>query len=102
MIFLASLLQDNVWKNGPDSRVSQDTMTAFDMAFIIGQKSYDGYEYYDFFEQVFERLKGHPFWSNLTSEQEASGGVFQRDLDECLYQNVIRYFDLFCSVFVGS
>lgn len=75
------MLQDNVWKNGPDDRVSRDVMTAFDMAFIIGQKSYEGYEYYDFFEQVFERLKGRPFWSNLTSEREASGGVFQRDLD---------------------
>uniref|UniRef100_A0A8C2ZDI5 Guanylate cyclase n=1 Tax=Cyclopterus lumpus TaxID=8103 RepID=A0A8C2ZDI5_CYCLU len=35
-------------------------------------KSYEGYEYYDFFEQVFERLKGHPFESNLTSEREVS------------------------------
>lgn len=42
------------------------------MAFIIGQKSYDGYEYYDFFEQVFERLKGEPFRSNLTSEKEVN------------------------------
>uniref|UniRef100_A0A087YGM6 Guanylate cyclase n=1 Tax=Poecilia formosa TaxID=48698 RepID=A0A087YGM6_POEFO len=32
-------------------------------------KSYEGYEYYDFFKQVFQRLKGHPFWSNLTSEK---------------------------------
>uniref|UniRef100_A0A8C2ZDD6 Guanylate cyclase n=1 Tax=Cyclopterus lumpus TaxID=8103 RepID=A0A8C2ZDD6_CYCLU len=45
---------------------------AFDMTFVIGQKSYEGYEYYDFFEQVFERLKGHPFESNLTSEREVS------------------------------
>uniref|UniRef100_A0A8D0A575 Guanylate cyclase n=1 Tax=Sander lucioperca TaxID=283035 RepID=A0A8D0A575_SANLU len=35
-------------------------------------KSYDSYEYYDFFEQVFERLKRHPFQSNLTSEKEVS------------------------------
>lgn len=47
-------------------------MRAFDMAFIIGQKSYESYEYYDFFEQVYERLKGHPFWSNLTSDKEVT------------------------------
>uniref|UniRef100_A0A671Y3I6 Guanylate cyclase n=1 Tax=Sparus aurata TaxID=8175 RepID=A0A671Y3I6_SPAAU len=35
-------------------------------------QSYEGYEYYDFFDQVFERLKKHPFWSNLTSETEIS------------------------------
>lgn len=63
------------------SRVNRDAITAFDMAFIIGQKSYEGYEYYDFFEQVFERLKGPPFWSNLTSEQEASISHFLRNLN---------------------
>ncbi|TNN03288.1 hypothetical protein fugu_000317 [Takifugu bimaculatus] len=66
------MLQDNIWKTAMSSRVNRDAITAFDMAFIIGQKSYEGYEYYDFFEQVFERLKGPPFWSNLTSEQEVS------------------------------
>lgn len=64
------LLQDNLWKNGLNDRINQDAIRAFDMAFIIGQKSYEGYEYYDFFEQVFLRLKGQPFWSNLTSERE--------------------------------
>lgn len=70
------MLQDNIWKTGMNSRVNRNAITAFDMAFIIGQKSYEGYEYYDFFEQVFEGLKGPPFWSNLTSEQEASIGHF--------------------------
>uniref|UniRef100_A0AAQ5ZTA2 Guanylate cyclase n=1 Tax=Amphiprion ocellaris TaxID=80972 RepID=A0AAQ5ZTA2_AMPOC len=48
------------------------TIRAFDMTFIIGQKAYEGYEYYDFYEEVFQRLKGHPFRSNLTSEREVS------------------------------
>lgn len=52
------------------------------MAFIIGQKSYDSYEYYDFFEQVYERLKGHPFWSNLTSDKEVSTN--NEDRKSCL------------------
>uniref|UniRef100_A0A3Q3ABD4 Guanylate cyclase n=1 Tax=Kryptolebias marmoratus TaxID=37003 RepID=A0A3Q3ABD4_KRYMA len=54
------------------SEASRTATRAFDMTFIIGQKSYEGYEYYDFFKQVFQRLKGHPFWSNLTSESEVS------------------------------
>ncbi|XP_071762857.2 guanylate cyclase 2G [Centroberyx gerrardi] len=63
---------DNLWKYAFNNRINQAAIRAFDMVFIIGQKSYDGYEYYDFFEQVFERLKSHPFRSNLTSEREVS------------------------------
>lgn len=64
-------MQDNLWKTALNT-INQEAMRAFDMAFIIGQKPYEGYEYYDFFEQVFERLRGHPFQSNLTSEREVS------------------------------
>ncbi len=45
-------------------------LKAFDMVFVVAQKSYEGYDYYDFFEQVYERLKGTPFYSNLSSETE--------------------------------
>lgn len=61
-----------MWKYALNSRINKAAIRAFDMTFIIGQKSYDGYEYYDFFEQVFERLKGQPFQINLTSEREVS------------------------------
>lgn len=65
-------VQDNLWKNALNSRIDQAAIRAFDMVFIIAQKSYDGYEYYDFFDQVFQKLKGDPFQSNLTSQKEAS------------------------------
>lgn len=71
-----------MWKTSLNDSVNQAAISAFDMAFIVGQKSYEGYEYYDFFAQVFERLKGHPFWSNLTSEQEAGISGFQGNLNE--------------------
>lgn len=64
--------QDNLWKYAMDSRIYPAAIRAYDMAFIIGQKSYEGFDYYDFFEQVFERLKGHPFQSNLSSDSEVS------------------------------
>ncbi|KAM4624579.1 guanylate cyclase 2G [Polymixia lowei] len=63
---------DNMWKYVVNDKVNQAAIRAFDMAFVIGQKSYEGYEYYDFVEQVFERLKSPPFRSNLTSEKEVS------------------------------
>lgn len=51
--------------------VNNKTMLkAFDMVFVLAQKSYEGYDYYDFFEQAYERLKGAPFYSNLSSEKE--------------------------------
>lgn len=59
-----------MWKYSTGGQMNQAALRAFDMTFIIGQKSYEGYEYYDFFEQVFERLRGPPFHSNLTSERE--------------------------------
>ncbi|XP_054898851.1 guanylate cyclase 2G isoform X4 [Poeciliopsis prolifica] len=72
VFFLMQDFEDNWWKTALSSRVKQDETKAFDMTFVIGQKSYEGYEYYDFFSQVFQRLKGHPFWSNLSSENEVS------------------------------
>ncbi|XP_076007873.1 guanylate cyclase 2G [Genypterus blacodes] len=63
---------DNLWKYAINNRLNQAAIRAFEMAFIIGQKTYDGYEYYDFFEQVFQKLRGLPFQSNLTSEKEVS------------------------------
>ncbi|XP_035525034.1 guanylate cyclase 2G [Morone saxatilis] len=72
VFFLVQHFEDNLWKYSLKNRINQGAIRAFDMVFIIGQKSYEGYEYYDFFEQVFERLKGHPFRSNLTSEREIS------------------------------
>ncbi|XP_031698783.1 guanylate cyclase 2G [Anarrhichthys ocellatus] len=72
VFFLVQHFEDNMWKYALNSRINKDAIRAFDMTFIIGQKTYEGYEYYDFFEQVFERLKKHPFKSNVTSEREVS------------------------------
>ncbi|XP_074475205.1 guanylate cyclase 2G [Sebastes fasciatus] len=72
VFFLVQHFEDNLWKYALNSRINQAAIRAFDMTFIIGQKSYEGYDYYDFFEQVFERLKGHPFQSNLTSQRQVS------------------------------
>ncbi|XP_053197501.1 guanylate cyclase 2G [Scomber japonicus] len=72
IFFLVQHFEDNLWRYALNNNINPATRRAFDMTFIIGQKSYEGYEYYDFFEQVFEKLKGHPFRSNLTSSSEVS------------------------------
>ncbi|KAF0025714.1 hypothetical protein F2P81_022595 [Scophthalmus maximus] len=72
VFFLVQHFEDNLWKYALNSTMNQAALRAFHMTFIIGQKSYEGYEYYDFFEQVFERLRGQPFRSNLTSAREVS------------------------------
>ncbi|XP_051928633.1 guanylate cyclase 2G [Hippocampus zosterae] len=72
VFFLVQHFEDFVWKYSTDGQMNRAALRAFDMTFIIGQKSYEGYEYYDFFERVFERLRGPPFDSNLTSEREVS------------------------------
>ncbi|XP_024141067.2 guanylate cyclase 2G [Oryzias melastigma] len=71
VFFLVQQFEDNFWKFVLN-KINQTALRAFDMTFVIGQKTYDRYEYYDFFSQVFQRLKGHPFQTNLTSESEVS------------------------------
>lgn len=68
---LTSATQDNLWRRALSS-VEQEATRVFDTTFIIGQKSYEGFEYSDFFQQVLEGLQGPPFWSNLTSPTEVS------------------------------
>ncbi|XP_062331330.1 guanylate cyclase 2G [Osmerus eperlanus] len=63
---------DNLWKSAMNNRKNQAIFKALDMTFVIGQKSYEGYDYYDFFEQVYNRLKKYPFYSNLSSAKEVS------------------------------
>ncbi|XP_055085369.1 guanylate cyclase 2G [Periophthalmus magnuspinnatus] len=72
IFFLVQHFEDNLWKYALNNRMNQAAIKAFDMAFVIGQKSYEGYEYYDFFDQVYEKLKKAPFNSNLTSDREVS------------------------------
>ncbi|XP_060743863.1 guanylate cyclase 2G [Tachysurus vachellii] len=62
---------DNLWKTALSDN-SQRALKAFDMVFVLAEKSYEGYDYYDFFERVHERLKGAPFYSNLSSDREVS------------------------------
>uniref|UniRef100_A0A8C0YM55 Guanylate cyclase n=1 Tax=Cyprinus carpio carpio TaxID=630221 RepID=A0A8C0YM55_CYPCA len=71
VFLLVQQFEDNLWKTVGEANKAT-VLKAFDMVFVLAQKSYDGYDYYDFFEQAYERLKGAPFYSNLSSEKEVS------------------------------
>ncbi|XP_062373919.1 guanylate cyclase 2G [Sardina pilchardus] len=71
VFILVQQFEDNMWKSAV-SRGGENMVRAFDMVFVIAQKSYEGYEYYDFFQQVHARLTDAPFYSNLTSDIEVS------------------------------
>nr|XP_015202921.1 PREDICTED: guanylate cyclase 2G-like [Lepisosteus oculatus] len=72
VFFIIQQFEDYLWKHASEQGTRQDILKAFDMAFVIALKSYNGYDYYDFLEKVYLRLKGSPFYSNLTSEKEVS------------------------------
>ncbi|XP_026098428.1 guanylate cyclase 2G [Carassius auratus] len=71
VFLLVQQFEDNLWKTVAEANKTT-VLKAFDMVFVLAQKSYEGYDYYDFFEQTYERLKGAPFYSNLSSEKEVS------------------------------
>ncbi|XP_051958629.1 guanylate cyclase 2G-like [Xyrauchen texanus] len=71
VFLLVQQFEDNLWKSSVSER-NQTMCNAFDMVFVLAQKSYEGFEYNDFFQQAHERLKGAPFYSNLSSEKEVS------------------------------
>ncbi|KAG1954993.1 atrial natriuretic peptide receptor [Pimephales promelas] len=71
VFLLVQQFEDNLWKSALGDK-NKTVLKAFDMVFVLAQKSYEGYDYYDFFEQTYERLKQAPFYSNLSSEKEVS------------------------------
>ncbi|XP_041124875.1 guanylate cyclase 2G-like [Polyodon spathula] len=70
--FEISGFMDNFWKYSENSEAVQTTLAAFESVFIVTLKSYGGFDYSDLVNQIYQRLKGPPFYSNLTSEKEVS------------------------------
>ncbi|KAK1164337.1 guanylate cyclase 2G [Acipenser oxyrinchus oxyrinchus] len=70
--FEISGFMDNLWKYSENSEAVQTPPAAFDSVFVVTLKSYGGFDYSDLVNQIYQRLKGPPFYSNLTSEKEVS------------------------------
>ncbi|MGH0129075.1 UNVERIFIED_CONTAM: hypothetical protein FKN15_015674 [Acipenser sinensis] len=70
--FEISGVMDNPWKYSENSEAVQTPLAVFDSVFVVTLKSYGGFDYSDLVHQIYQRLKGPPFYSSLTSEKEVS------------------------------
>uniref|UniRef100_A0A674JFT8 Guanylate cyclase n=1 Tax=Terrapene triunguis TaxID=2587831 RepID=A0A674JFT8_9SAUR len=67
------LQQDNFLKEALSSEKNSSVLEAYQPVFLISLNPYGGYTMYsDFLKQVHEKLKGQPFYSSLSSEEEVS------------------------------
>ncbi|KAJ1140380.1 hypothetical protein NDU88_006733 [Pleurodeles waltl] len=69
--FEVSSYVDTFWKDTLRSG-SNNRSQAYEFVFMIAVTTNGGYTQYDFIKQVFEKLKGHPFYSTITSEDQVS------------------------------
>ncbi|XP_061086393.1 guanylate cyclase 2G [Conger conger] len=73
VFFIVQQFEDNFFRHTLSNKGNRTTQRTFSQSiFVVAQKVYDGYEYYDFNEKVFERLNKAPFYGNLSSEKEVS------------------------------
>ncbi|XP_041065791.1 guanylate cyclase 2G [Carcharodon carcharias] len=71
VFFILQLFEDNFWKSASvDGK--DETLNAYKSVFLIALKSYSEYGYFNFLQEVYQRLKGAPFYSELSSETEVN------------------------------
>uniref|UniRef100_UPI00398E88E1 guanylate cyclase 2G n=1 Tax=Pristiophorus japonicus TaxID=55135 RepID=UPI00398E88E1 len=72
MFFILQLLEDTFWKSALVNGKDAVALEAYRSVFLIAMKPYSGYNYFNFLQEVYQRLKGAPFYSDLSSESEVS------------------------------
>uniref|UniRef100_K7FL18 Guanylate cyclase n=1 Tax=Pelodiscus sinensis TaxID=13735 RepID=K7FL18_PELSI len=73
VFFVLQQFEDNFLKGTLRNEKNSSVLEAYKSVFLIGLSPYGGYSMYsDFVKQVHEKLKGRPFYSSLSSEQEVS------------------------------
>ncbi|XP_074855782.1 guanylate cyclase 2G-like [Carettochelys insculpta] len=73
VFFVLQQFEDNFLKEALSEEKNSSVLEAYKPVFVIGLSPYGGYAMYsDFVKQVFEKLKGQPFYSSLSSEKEVS------------------------------
>ncbi|XP_078496609.1 guanylate cyclase 2G-like [Lissotriton helveticus] len=70
VFFMVQQFEDTFWKDTLRSGINNSR--AYESVFMIAVTANGGYSQYDFIKQVFERVKGHPFYSAITSEDQVS------------------------------
>ncbi|XP_067909386.1 guanylate cyclase 2G [Heterodontus francisci] len=63
---------DNFWKSVLVDGKDAIALKAYKSVFLIALTSYSEHGYFNFLQEVYQRLKGAPFYSDLSSETEVS------------------------------
>ncbi|XP_072882879.1 guanylate cyclase 2G [Hemitrygon akajei] len=71
-LFEFSSYVDTFWRSDLADGRNAVTFQAYEPVFLITLQSYGEYEYYAFLQEAYERSKGPPFYSNLSSVTEMS------------------------------
>ncbi|CAH2323134.1 guanylate cyclase 2G-like [Pelobates cultripes] len=74
---------ENFWKDAVSSKMNADILKAYESVFMIAVNS--NYSYLSFMKQVYTRLKGPPFYSEISSEDQVS------PYSVYLYDSVLLY-----------
>ncbi|XP_063290909.1 guanylate cyclase 2G-like [Pelobates fuscus] len=75
--------EENFWKEAVSSKMNADILKAYESVFMIAVNS--NYSYLSFMKQVYTRLKGPPFYSEISSEYQVS------PYSVYLYDSVLLY-----------
>ncbi|XP_062927189.1 guanylate cyclase 2G [Mobula hypostoma] len=71
-LFELSSYVDTFWKSNLADGRNAATFEVYEPVFLITLQSYSEYEYYAFLQEAYQRSKGPPFYSNLSSVTEMS------------------------------
>ncbi|XP_064419191.1 guanylate cyclase 2G [Latimeria chalumnae] len=72
VFFILQQFEENFWKSALYDEGGKNALKAYESVFLIALKSYGSFTYFDFVQQVYDKLKGHPFYSAIASEKEVS------------------------------
>ncbi|XP_043569097.1 guanylate cyclase 2G [Chiloscyllium plagiosum] len=72
VFFILQLYEDYLWKSALVDGKDSIALNLYKSVFLIGLKSYSEHGYFNFLQEVYQRLKGAPFYSDLASEKEVS------------------------------
>ncbi|XP_072333731.1 guanylate cyclase 2G [Scyliorhinus torazame] len=72
VFFILHMFEDNFWTSALLDGKDEIALNAYNSAFLVALKFYSEYSHFNFLQEVYRRLKGAPFNSELSSETEVN------------------------------
>ncbi|XP_038629130.1 guanylate cyclase 2G [Scyliorhinus canicula] len=72
VFFILHLFEDNFWTSALVDGKDEIALNAYNSVFLVALKFYSEYSHFNFLQEVYRRLKGAPFNSELSSETEVN------------------------------